>query len=165
MEKSTEKKDTPELVASVETQAAPVSPGGAETSGVHEDPGAAETLRSAMADEAVVIPANLKLRLEKCPKCHYERQEGDNAFATPFECPKCGVVYALAMEEVRRQGRGHELQAEAEAEEMRRLAQAQSENIRSTQIGSAMFVDEEKSKIWIALIIVAILALCALFFM
>jgi hypothetical protein len=68
------------------------------------------------------------------------------------------------MEEVRRQGRGHELQAEAEAEEMRRLALAQGENIRSSQIGSAMFVDEEKSKIWIALIIVAILALGALYF-
>lgn len=164
MENSTEKKDTPELAGNVETRAVPESPGGAETSGAHENPGGAETLRSAMADEAVIIPANLKLRLEKCPKCHYERQEGDNAFATPFECPKCGVVYALAMEEVRRQGRGHELQAEAEAEEMRRLAQAQSENLRSTQIGSAMFVDEEKSKIWSVLIIVAILALGALFF-
>ncbi|SFK13864.1 hypothetical protein SAMN04488082_11521 [Desulfomicrobium apsheronum] len=164
MENSTEKKEAPELAENVETQAAPESVNGAETSDADETTDGAESPRFSKADEAVVIPANLKLRLEKCPKCHYERQEGDNAFATPFECPKCGVVYALAMEEVRRQGRGHELEAEAEAEEMRRLAQAQSDNLRSTQIGSAMFVDEEKSKIWIVLIIVAILALGALFF-
>ena len=121
-------------------------------------------VKGPVADEPVVIPPNLKLRLEKCPKCHYERQSGDDDFASPFECPKCGVVYALAMEEVRRKGRGHELQAEAEAEEMRRLAQVQDENIRSSQIGSAMFVGEEKNKVWIVLIVLALLVLGALFF-
>jgi DNA-directed RNA polymerase subunit M/transcription elongation factor TFIIS len=117
--------------------------------------------RVPLADEPVVIPANLKLRLEKCPKCLYERRSGDDKFASPFECPKCGVVYALAMEEVRRKGRGEDLQAEAEAEEMRRLAQIQDENIRSSQIGSAMFVDEEKNKIWIVVFLVALAALGA----
>jgi hypothetical protein len=69
------------------------------------------------------------------------------------------------MEEVRKLGRGQDLQAEAEAEEMRRLAQAQNENIRSSQIGSAMFVGEEKSNIWIAVVILAILVVVgALFF-
>jgi DNA-directed RNA polymerase subunit M/transcription elongation factor TFIIS len=114
-----------------------------------------------LADEPVVIPANLKLRLENCPKCLYERQSGDDKYASPFECPKCGVVYALAMEEIRRKGRGQELQDEAEAEEMRRLAQVQDENIRSSQIGSAMFVGEEKNKIWIAVVLVALAALGA----
>lgn len=114
-----------------------------------------------LADEPVVIPANLKLRLEKCPKCLYERQSGDEKFASPFECPKCGVVYALAMEEIRRKGRGQELQDEAEAEEMRRMAQIQDENIRSSQIGSAMFVGEAQSKIWIVVILVALAALGA----
>jgi hypothetical protein len=114
-----------------------------------------------LTDEPVVIPANLKLRLENCPKCLYERQSGDDKYASPFECPKCGVVYALAMEEIRRKGRGQELQDEAEAEEMRRLAQVQDENIRSSQIGSAMFVGEEKNKIWIAVVLVALAALGA----
>lgn len=152
MENSTDKKEAPELAESVETP-------------VPDSADGVEALSAVKAEEAVVIPANMKLRLEKCPKCHYERQDGDEAFATPFECPKCGVVYALAMEEVRKQGRGHELQAEAEAEEMRRLAQAQNENIRSSQIGSAMFVGEEKSNIWIAVVVLAILAVVgALFF-
>lgn len=152
MENSTEKKEVAALAEGVQTPGVPESVEGTDTP------------RSPLADEPVVIPANLKLRLEKCPKCQYERQDGDDDFATPFECPKCGVVYALAMEEVRRKGQGHEKQAEAEAEEMRRLAQAQSENIRSSQIGSAMFVDEEKSKIWIVLVIIALLVLGALFF-
>ncbi|PKN41734.1 MAG: hypothetical protein CVU60_10125 [Deltaproteobacteria bacterium HGW-Deltaproteobacteria-18] len=153
MENNTDKKEAPELAKSVET---PGVPDAAEGDGA---------LRTLNADEAVVIPANMKLRLEKCPKCQYERQDGDEAFATPFECPKCGVVYALAMEEVRKLGRGQDLQAEAEAEEMRRLAQAQNENIRSSQIGSAMFVGEEKSNIWIAVVILAILVVVgALFF-
>lgn len=120
-----------------------------------------EALQTPLADEPVVIPPNLKLRLEKCPKCQYERQPGDDDFASPFECPKCGVVYALAMEEVRRKGRGHELQAEAEAEELRRLAQVQDENIRSSQIGSAMFVGQERSRFWLVLLVLALLALGA----
>ncbi len=118
-----------------------------------------------LADEPVVIPANLKLRLEKCPNCHYERRSGDDDFASPFECPKCGVVYALAMEEVRRLNRGQELQDEAEADALRRLAEAQDENIRSSQIGSAMFVVEEGYKIWIGLgVVIGLAALGAYFF-
>ena len=118
-----------------------------------------------LADEPVVIPANLKLRLEKCPKCHYERRSGDDDFASPFECPKCGVVYALAMEEVRRLNRGQELQDEAEADALRRLAEAQDENIRSSQIGSAMFVVEEGYKIWIGLAVVIGLAALGAYFL
>lgn len=118
-----------------------------------------------LADEPVVIPANLKLRLEKCPKCLYERRSGDDDFASPFECPKCGVVYALAMEEVRRLNRGQELQDEAEADELRRLAQAQDENIQSSQIGSAMFVVEEGYKIWIGLAVAIGLAALGAYFL
>lgn len=118
------------------------------------------------ADEPVVIPPNLKLRLEKCPKCAYERRPEDDDFASPFECPKCGVVYALAMEEVRRMNRGQELQDEAEVDAMRRLAQAQEENIRSSQVGSAMFVGEERSWIWLAVVAaLAGAAVCAYFFL
>lgn len=146
MDESTEKKETPQAAAE-HTQ-----PSGSAQADAPGGP---------LADDPVVIPANLKLRLEKCPKCLYERQDGDDTFASPFECPKCGVVYALAMEEVRRKGRGQELQDEAEAEEMRRLAQAQDETIRSSQIGSAMFVGEEGNKIWIALIVIVLAALGA----
>lgn len=117
-------------------------------------------------EEPVVIPPNLKLRLEKCPKCEYERRDGDDDFASPFECPKCGVVYALAMEEVRRRNRGQELQDEAEVDEMRRLAQAQDENIRSSQVGSAMFVGQEKSRTWMIVVgVLAAAALAAYFFL
>jgi len=152
MENSSEKK---EVAAPDGPAQAPSVPGSVDDTDAPGTP---------LADEPVVMPASLKLRLEKCPKCQYERQAGDDDFATPFECPKCGVVYALAMEEVRRKGLGHDRQAEAEAEEMRRLAQAQSENIRSSQIGSAMFVDEEKSKMWIVFVVLALLVLGALFF-
>jgi DNA-directed RNA polymerase subunit M/transcription elongation factor TFIIS len=138
-----------------------ISEGVGESPKLSEPGGDADVPKVPLADEPVVIPANLKLRLDKCPKCLYERQSGDDKFASPFECPKCGVVYALAMEEIRRKGRGQELQDEAEAEEMRRLAQVQDENIRSSQIGSAMFVGEERNKIWIAVILVALAALGA----
>lgn len=117
-------------------------------------------------DEPVVIPPNLKLRLEKCPKCEYERREGDDDFASPYECPKCGVVYALAMEEVRLRDRGKELQAEAEADELRRLAREQGQHVRSSQVGSAMFVGEEKSRAWIVVAVLLVLAgLAAYFFL
>ena len=118
------------------------------------------------SEEPVVIPPNLKLRLEKCPKCTYERQSGDDDFASPYECPKCGVVYALAMEEVRRMNRGQELQDEAEVDAMRRLANAQNEQIRSSQVGSAMFVGEERNWIWLAVAaVLAGAAVCAYFFL
>lgn len=107
-------------------------------------------------EEPVVIPPSLKLRLEKCPKCTYERHPGDDDFASPYECPKCGVVYALAMEEVRRKNRGQELQDEAEVDALRRLANAQNEQIRSSQVGSAMFVGEERNWVWLA--VAAVLA-------
>ena len=116
------------------------------------------------SDEPVVIPPNLKLRLEKCPKCQYERRDGDDDFASPFECPKCGVVYALAMEEVRRRDRGQELQDEAEVEEMRRLAQAQDENIRSSQVGSAMFVGQERSRAWVGVVLALVAVALAAYF-
>lgn len=117
-------------------------------------------------DEPVAIPPNLKLRLEKCPKCEYERREGDDDFASPYECPKCGVVYALAMEEVRLRDKGKELQAEAEADELRRLAREQDQHVRSSQVGSAMFVGEEKSRAWIVVAVLLVLAgLAAYFFL
>jgi DNA-directed RNA polymerase subunit M/transcription elongation factor TFIIS len=115
-------------------------------------------------DEPLVVPPNLRLRLEKCPKCTYERKEGDDDFASPFECPKCGVVYALAMEEVRRRDRGQQLQDEAEVDELRRLAQAQEENIRSSQVGSAMFVDQERTWKWVAVAVVVVLAAAGAYF-
>ncbi|WP_028578177.1 hypothetical protein [Desulfomicrobium escambiense] len=126
----------------------------------------AEKTEATAVEEPVVIPPNLKLRLEKCPKCDYERREGDDDFASPFECPKCGVVYALAMEEVRRRDRGQEMQDEAEADALRRLAQAQDENLRSSQVGSAMFVGQEKTKVWMIVAGVLILAAaCAFLFL
>lgn len=114
-----------------------------------ETASAKDTVGIPESEDPAVIPLNLKLRLEKCPKCAYERRPGDDDFASPYECPKCGVVYALAMEEVRRRNRGQELQDEAEVDELRRLAQAQNENFRSSQVGSAMFVGREGSKAWV----------------
>lgn len=117
-------------------------------------------------EEPAVIPPSLKLRLEKCPKCDYERRKGDDDFASPFECPKCGVVYAIAMEEVRRRERGQEMQDEAEADELRRLAQSQDESIRSSQVGGAMFVGEEKSRTWMVVLgVAALAAFCAYVFL
>jgi len=115
------------------------------------------TFQDAKTKEQLEIPPNLKLRLEQCPKCGYARQDGDDDFASPFECPKCGVVYAVAMEEVRRKNRGQELQDEAEAEELRRQAQANDLNLRSSQIGGAMFASEERGRAWL----LVALALCA----
>lgn len=78
-----------------------------------------EKIYSVDAEGPAEIPVNLKLRLEKCPKCGYERQAKDDGYASPFECPQCGVVYALAMEDVRRLNHGQQLQDEAEVHELR----------------------------------------------
>ncbi len=116
-------------------------------------------------DEPAVIPQHLRLRLEKCPMCTYERHEEDDAFSSPFECPKCGVVYAVAMEEVRRLNQGQQLQDEAELAEMRRRAQAQDPSLGGSQLGGAMFVNRAGSATWVA-VGVGLLALgvAALFF-
>jgi len=116
--------------------------------------------------KAAEVPQNLRMRLEKCPRCAYERRTGDDAYASPYECPKCGVVYALAMEEVHRQDRGRQLQDEAEADEQRRLAQARGGDIGATQVGGAMFVGREKSRIGIEVaVVLAAAALCAYMFL
>ena len=108
--------------------------------------------------DPVVVPPNLRLRLEKCPKCNYERRDGDDAYASPYECPKCGVVYGLAMEEVHRRDRGQQLQDEAEVEERRRLAQARSGEFDNSQVGGAMFVGRERSRAGIVLAVALVLA-------
>ncbi len=112
------------------------------------------------ADIAVEIPVNLKLRLDKCPKCGYERQAKDNGYASPFECPQCGVVYALAMEEVRRLNKGQQQLDEAEAHERRSRAEGRDPRVRSDQVGGAMFVGQERSWTWVY--VVAALGLLAL---
>jgi DNA-directed RNA polymerase subunit M/transcription elongation factor TFIIS len=123
-------------------------------------------IQEAVIREQLEIPANLKLRLEKCPRCSYERQPGDDRLATPFECPKCGVVYAVAMEDVRRKNRGQELQDEAEVDELRRQSGAQGDAVHSSQVGSAMFVSEERGKIWlVAVLVLGAVALAAYFMM
>lgn len=130
-----------------------------------DNPSDSKTQESVIKEQ-LEIPANLKLRLEKCPRCNYERQSGDDKLATPFECPKCGVVYAVAMEDVRRKNRGQELQDEAEVDELRRQSQSQAEGVHSSQVGSAMFVSEERGKIWlVAALILGAVALAAYFMM
>ena len=114
--------------------------------------------KSGGSPEPAVVPPNLRLRLEKCPKCNYERRQGDDAYASPYECPKCGVVYGLAMEDVRRRDRGQQLQDEAEAEERRRLAQDRSGEFDNSQVGGAMFVGRERSRAGIALAVALVLA-------
>lgn len=112
------------------------------------------------ADEVVETPANLKLRLEACPKCEYKRQPWDEKFVSPFECPKCGVVYALALEELERLDRGRQLQAEAEAEALRR--QAQENTVAGKGSGGAMFAGESRSK-WIVLIVLVVVGVLVAF--
>lgn len=112
--------------------------------------------------EVVETPANLKLRLEACPKCEYKRQPWDEKFVSPFECPKCGVVYALALEELERLNRGKQLQDEAEAEALRRQAQELSAAGKGS--GGAMFAGEARS-MWIALVFVILLGVLAAFFL
>lgn len=112
------------------------------------------------------IPANLKMRLDRCPRCDYERQAGDEKFASPFECPKCGVVYAVAMEDVRKKNRGQELQDEAEVDELRRQSASQSDAIHSSQVGSAMFVSQERGRTWlVAALVLGAVAVVAYFLM
>ena len=60
-------------------------------------------------EEIVEILPNLKLRLETCPRCSYKRQPWDEKFVSAFECPKCGVMYAVALEEMSRLNRGQRL--------------------------------------------------------
>lgn len=118
-----------------------------------DNPSDPSTLESVIKEQ-LDIPANLKMRLERCPRCNYERQAGDEKFATPFECPKCGVVYAVAMEEVRKKNRGQELQDEAEVDELRRQSASLSDTIHSSQVGSAMFVSQERGRMWLVVALV-----------
>lgn len=106
-----------------------------------------------MTDDPVLIPQNLKLRLEKCPKCAYERQATDNQFASAFECPQCGVVYALAMEEVKRRNLGQQLQDEAEVAALKAESNATGSQIPTPQVGGAVFIGKERSSTWIVVLI------------
>lgn len=116
-------------------------------------------------DIVVEIPVNLKLRLEKCPKCGYERRAKDNGYASPFECPQCGVVYARAMEEVRRLNKGQQQLDEAEVHERRSRTAAQDPSVLSEQIGGAMFVGQERSWTWVYVVVaLGILALFGFIF-
>lgn len=119
----------------------------------------------AVEDESPVeIPVNLKLRLEKCPKCGYERQAKDDGYASPFECPQCGVVYALAMEEIHRQNKGQQLLDEAELHE-RRSRTERDARVHAAQVGGAMFVGRERSWAWVyAIVGVGLLALLGFIF-
>lgn len=101
----------------------------------------------AMAD----APVNLRMRLEKCPRCAYERRAGDDTFASPYECPRCGVVYALAMEEIRRLDKGRALQDEAEAAVLRQQTD-QGLRAGASQVGGALFVGRNRSWTWLVLI-------------
>ncbi len=123
-----------------------------------------EKIYSVDAEGPAEIPVNLKLRLEKCPKCGYERQAKDDGYASPFECPQCGVVYALAMEDVRRLNHGQQLQDEAEVHE-RRTRTERDPNVRSDQVGGAMFVGQTQSWSWLYVIIgIGLLALIGFIF-
>jgi hypothetical protein len=110
--------------------------------------------------DRAAVPPNLRMRLEKCPRCEYERREGDDEYATPYECPRCGVVYALAMEELHRKNRGRMHQDEAEVDELRRRAQARDESVGASQVGGAMFVGRERS--WAGIVLAVLVGLAAL---
>lgn len=97
-------------------------------------------------DELTVIPNNLKLRLEKCPKCGYERQGGDTDFFSPYECPRCGVLYAAAMEEIRKADKGHELLAEEEVDKLNKARSAiDNRHAAGRQSGGALYVARSNS--------------------
>lgn len=98
-------------------------------------------------DEPVEIPIDHKLRLERCPKCGYERQDTDDGYVSSFECPQCGVMYALAMEEVRRRNQGQELQDQAEAYASRSQGKG-ADRVGSMQVGGAFYVSRARSGLW-----------------
>lgn len=110
------------------------------------------------------VPVALKLRLEKCPKCGYERGDTDGGYASPYECPRCGVVYALAMEEVRRRNKGQQLQDEAEVHQ-RRVDADRGPEIRAGQTGGVMYVGRRRYPSWLCVALgVGILALLGFIF-
>jgi hypothetical protein len=70
------------------------------------------------------------------------------------------------MEDVRKKNRGQELQDEAEVDELRRQSGSQADTVHSSQVGSAMFVSEERGKIWlVAAMVLAAVALATYFMM
>lgn len=110
-------------------------------------------------DDLTVIPGNLKLRLEMCPKCGYERQGGDTDFFSPYECPRCGMLYAAAMEEIRKSDRGHELQAEAEVDKLNKERSSRdNRHAGANQTGGALYVARSGSHV--GLVVLGVL-LCA----
>ena len=103
-------------------------------------------------DDTVEIPFEHKLRLERCPKCDYRRLPDDDAYASPFECPQCGVVYALAMEELRLLNKGQSSQGEAEVY-AKRSQEIDTSKIISKQIGGAIYAGRDRSWLWMYILI------------
>lgn len=114
-------------------------------------------------EEIVEILPNLKLRLEICPRCSYKRQPWDEKFVSAFECPKCGVMYAVALEEMSRLNRGQRLKDEEEAELLRQAQEIGKAIGKGT--GGAMFAGEERSWVVAAIILVVVLVVVAIFFL
>ncbi|MDY0275642.1 MAG: hypothetical protein RBR42_09445 [Desulfomicrobium sp.] len=101
-------------------------------------------------DHLLLVPKNLQLRLETCPSCGYNRQRSDNHYSSPFECPKCGIVYALAMEEVKKHNRGQQLQDEAEVAAQK----SETKEIQAPQMGGAVFATRERLPSWLILLVI-----------
>lgn len=116
-----------------------------------------------VSEEVVEILPNLKIRLEACPRCDYRRQPWDEKYVSAFECPKCGVMYALALEEQKRLNRGQQLKDEAEAE-LRRQAEEMQKTI-GKGISGAMFAGEERPWVWGVAALAIILLLGCVFFL
>lgn len=107
-----------------------------------------------MANDLLLIPKELQLRLETCPKCGYNRQVRDAEYSSTFECPKCGIVYALAMEDIKKHNHGLELQDEAELGTQKITSNSSSAEIRTPQIGGAVFTRRERVPPWISFLVI-----------
>lgn len=99
------------------------------------------------------LSEKLLLRLEICPKCQYQRISTDDALTSSYECPKCGIIYALALEEIERRNRGLESQDMAEVHAAQLAAEAVS-GVKTSQVSAAMFVSQPKSSAWVYILLV-----------
>ncbi|NLY41895.1 MAG: hypothetical protein GX055_09785 [Desulfovibrionales bacterium] len=88
----------------------------------------------------------LLVRLEICPKCQYERTPADDGLTSGYECPKCGVIYALALEEIDRRNRGLEAQDMAEAKEQ---PAQNSQPVEGISMGGGIYVVRDEKPRWV----------------
>ncbi|GAB1409905.1 hypothetical protein MASR1M90_10590 [Desulfovibrionales bacterium] len=92
------------------------------------------------------LAEKLLIRLEICPKCQYERTPADDGLTSGYECPKCGVIYALALEEIERRNKGLELQDMAEA---KKPVEQAPPPVEGMHMGGGIYVVRDEKPRWV----------------